>query len=242
MKTSSETLRDLLDIPVTLSPAEARELANKNALPKNAVVTGNLDLRFSHLEKLPPNLCVKGNIDINYSKITSLPKDLIIEGQVFCLFDDIEHSLPRSKIRNCFVREGNTAVCTSTAFETLFNEMGITGLPDMPIHVKCGNDPDYDPTTIDLNLTKAELPDNLTITGRVFFTSKNEKIKIPNNLKIDGSLTIWGPTLESLPSDITVTKYITAKHKEFPLPPGVKEIREFRTVKFSEMDKILAME
>ena len=83
MKTSSETLRDLLDIQIKMSVEKAKKLLLEGKLPNNVFVDGSLFLTDTYITSLPDNLQVSRDLILRETKITSLPADISVGGDVY---------------------------------------------------------------------------------------------------------------------------------------------------------------
>ena len=82
---SSKKLREMLDIQVKMPPEEALSLLDKNALPDNVQVLGDLDLikAGKTVASLPKNLKIYGDLSVSLKKMKALPKCIRVDGDVF---------------------------------------------------------------------------------------------------------------------------------------------------------------
>ena len=228
---SSEKLRDIFDIQISLAPDKARKLALLGKLEKNTTVVGNLDLSGTNITKLPDKLTVNGILNLSKTKLKKLPKDLTAKylditataisevppcAKVEKLIStfEIKHNQPVNGARYLFVKQDNVAVCNSDVFT---NAVEKGTLPKMPIKVATGED-DYDPPSIIIKGHK--LPNDLHVLGFIFTDCK----VLPKRLKVEGSLVAVGVT--SLPNDL-IADHVHVSEKVLPKlkkPKGVRNL------------------
>jgi hypothetical protein len=241
---SSDLIKDLLDIPTRLTGKEASELfgqgkllknsiiecggagfclylANEEieTLPENLTINGTLELKCPKLKELPPRLSVSEDLIIDFCpNIKTIPDDIYIGGQLHSIFQTV-NNLPAGKSRHKFTIADGKAVCNSDAF--LNADHRLFNLIDMPIEVRCGSDPNYDPDTLYL-IFPAHLPlKHLTyIRARAVIISipyslteedLNEHLSHLNRLRVDGDLVIISNQIKKLPQDCLVE--VTGKIK-----------------------------
>jgi len=92
-------------------------------LPKNLIVTGELNLSHKELTSLPDNLdglTVNGKLDLSFNELTSLPNNMTINGDLVVIGNPL-NSLP-----NNLVVTGNF-LCTNNKLTSLPDDLVVDG-------------------------------------------------------------------------------------------------------------------
>lgn len=189
-------LTSIKELPETLKVGGHLDLTDTliKSLPKNFKSNGDLILSVSNIKELPENLVVNGDLVIHGCSFKYLPKYLTIKGELIftnsSLLELPENlTIKKLNLKDTFVK----TLPENLTVESLYLNTIIKELPKSLRVTKY------------LNAARSpitSLPSNFRLEGLNLYGSKIKKL--PDNLVIDGDLSVMMTHIESLPNNLTV--------------------------------------